>query len=135
MHDREILSRERGDRSPGMSGAHPESGRIKKLADVVCHMRKVTSQVHTELPSTNFFVLRRASAMQQLQALISKWGRQTFLLFSEAFSWILYRYLVTGRRIAQTAKFSSEGLASALDSLLATCPPAKTITAGAGHAS
>jgi hypothetical protein len=37
-----------------------------------------------------------------------------------------------GRRVAQTAKFSSEGLATALDSLPATCPPAKTITAGAG---
>jgi hypothetical protein len=30
-----------------------------------------------------------------------------------------------GRRTAHTAKFSSDGLAGALDSLLATCPPAK----------
>jgi hypothetical protein len=30
-----------------------------------------------------------------------------------------------GRRLAHTATFSSEGLAGALDSLLATCPPAK----------
>ena len=36
-----------------------------------------------------------------------------------------------GRRVAQTAKFSSAGLAAALDSLLASCPPAKTITVGA----
>jgi hypothetical protein len=30
-----------------------------------------------------------------------------------------------GRRLAQSATFSSEGLAGALDSLLSTCPPAK----------
>jgi hypothetical protein len=35
-----------------------------------------------------------------------------------------------GRRLAQTAKFSSEGLAGALDSLVATCPPPKTLTIG-----
>jgi hypothetical protein len=34
-----------------------------------------------------------------------------------------------GRRTAHTAKFSSEGLAGALDSLLATCPPAKPMAA------
>jgi hypothetical protein len=33
-----------------------------------------------------------------------------------------------GRRLAHTQKFSSEGLAHALDTLLATCPPAKTVT-------
>ncbi len=32
-----------------------------------------------------------------------------------------------GRRLAHTATFSSEGLAGALDSLLATCPPAKPV--------
>jgi hypothetical protein len=31
-----------------------------------------------------------------------------------------------GRRRAQTSVFSSDGLAGALDRLLATCPPAKT---------
>jgi hypothetical protein len=39
--------------------------------------------------------------------------------------------IADGRRVAHTAKFSSEGLATALDSLVATCPPAKTITIGA----
>jgi hypothetical protein len=34
-----------------------------------------------------------------------------------------------GRRTAHTAQFSSEGLAGALDSLLATCPPAKPAAA------
>jgi hypothetical protein len=35
-----------------------------------------------------------------------------------------------GRRVARTSKFSSEGLAGALDSLLATCPQPKTMTIG-----
>ena len=34
-----------------------------------------------------------------------------------------------GRRLAHTQKLSSEGLASALERLLATCPPAKNATA------
>jgi hypothetical protein len=32
-----------------------------------------------------------------------------------------------GRRLAHSVKFSSEGLASAMDSLRATCPPPKSI--------
>jgi hypothetical protein len=32
-----------------------------------------------------------------------------------------------GRRLAHSVKFSGEGLASAMDSLRATCPPPKSI--------
>ena len=32
-----------------------------------------------------------------------------------------------GRRLARSAKFSSEGLAGGVNTLLATCPPARSI--------
>ena len=64
-------------------------------------------------------------AMRMTRASIQALAEQTELDLIEA------SQTPDGRRVAQTAKFSSAGLATALDSLLASCPLAKTITVGA----